>query len=143
MLPYPETPAPDFHHVIHLPIKGRVAAGLPIDAIEDSDAETLCVPVDFVRSHETFVLKVEGDSMIDEQIRDGDYIIVERRQTAMNGETVVALVDEETATVKKFYHQKGGMIRLQPANEHMAPMIYATNRIRVQGVVVGLMRRYE
>lgn len=143
MMPYPETRAPDFHNVIHLPIRGRVAAGSPIEAIEDAEAETLCVPVDFVRSHETFVLKVEGDSMIDEQIRDGDYIIVERRQTAMNGETVVALVDDESATVKKFYLQKGGMVRLQPANERMSPMLYQASRVKIQGVVVGLMRRYD
>jgi len=125
-----------------LKILGKVAAGIPIEAVEDADPETLSVPVEFVRTAETFVLRVQGDSMIEEQIRDGDYIIVERRQTAMNGETVVALVDQQHATVKKFYREKGGQIRLQPANETMVPMTYPAQRVMIQGVVVGLMRKY-
>jgi repressor LexA len=129
--------------MLELPIFGKVAAGLPIAAIDDPEPETLCVPQEFVKTAETFVLKVEGDSMIDEQIRDGDYIIVEPRQTALNGETVVALVDQSEATVKKYYREPGNMIRLQPANERLAPMYFPSARVLIRGVVVGLMRRYN
>jgi len=128
--------------MVELPVLGKVAAGRPIDAIEDATAETLCVPAEFIRTSETFVLRVEGDSMIDEQIRDGDYVIIEKRDSASNGETVVALVDEGEATVKRYYREAGNLIRLQPANERMSPMIYPSSRVRIQGAVVGLMRKY-
>lgn len=126
---------------VELPLMGAVAAGLPIEAIRDN--ETVSVPDDFLRrtgSH--YVLRVRGDSMIDEQIRDGDYIVVNARPTAENGEMVVALVDGDSATVKKLYREPNGHIRLQPANPGMKPMIYAANRVLVQGVVVGVLRRY-
>ncbi|MEJ2217219.1 MAG: transcriptional repressor LexA [Gemmatimonadota bacterium] len=126
---------------VELPLMGAVAAGLPIEAIRDN--ETVSVPDDFLRrtgSH--YVLRVRGDSMIDEQIRDGDYIVVNARPTAENGEMVVALVDGDSATVKKLYREPNGQIRLQPANPGMKPMIYAANRVLVQGVVVGVLRRY-
>ncbi|MEJ2678233.1 MAG: transcriptional repressor LexA [Gemmatimonadota bacterium] len=126
---------------VELPLMGAVAAGLPIEAIRDN--ETVSVPDDFLRrtgSH--YVLRVRGDSMIDEQIRDGDYIVVNARPTAENGEMVVALVDGDSATVKKLYREADGRIRLQPANPGMRPMIYAADRVMVQGVVVGVLRRY-
>jgi repressor LexA len=122
-----------------IPLLGQVAAGVPIEAVEGQDA--INVPEDFVRRDNTFCLRVRGESMIDEGIRDGDYIIVEGRDTATNGETVVALVNGE-ATVKKFYREQG-RIRLQPANATMQPIYAGEGDIRVRGVVVGLMRRYR
>jgi len=126
---------------LELPLLGQVAAGLPIEAVEDVN-ETVTVPHDMVRRGENYVLKVRGDSMIDEQIRDGDYIIVNSRQTADAGEMVVALVDGESATVKKFYKEPGGRVRLQPANPTMQPMYYPAERVQIQGIVVGVIRKY-
>lgn len=126
---------------IELPLLGEVAAGQPIEAIESR--ESILVPPDMLRKGgENFVLRVAGESMIDEQIRDGDYIIVNSRPTAENGEMVVALVDGEAATVKKFYREFGGQVRLQPANEALQPMYYPADRVRIQGVVIGVIRHY-
>ncbi|MEX1257068.1 MAG: transcriptional repressor LexA [Gemmatimonadota bacterium] len=126
---------------VELPLLGEVAAGQPIEAIEDR--ETILVPPDLLRKGgENFVLRVVGDSMIEEQIRDGDYIIVNSRPVAEDGEMVVALVDGEAATVKKLYREKGGQIRLQPANERLQPMFFPSERVKIQGVVVGVIRRY-
>lgn len=125
---------------LELPLLGTVAAGLPLEAVVDQ--ETIAVPHDMVRRGNNYVLRVKGESMIDEQIRDGDYIIVNSRQTAENGEMVVALVDGESATVKKFYREAGGRVRLQPANPTMSPMIYPAERVQVQGIVVGVIRKY-
>lgn len=125
---------------VELPLLGRVAAGVPIEAINDN--ETLTVPEDMLGRGENYVLRVAGDSMIDEQIRDGDYIIVNARQTANDGEMVVALVGGDSATVKRLYREPGGRIRLQPSNPNMAPMYYPAEEVRVQGVVVGVIRRY-
>lgn len=124
---------------VELPLLGRVAAGQPIEAVEAGD--TFTVPEEFIRRQNTFVLRVKGDSMINDGIWDGDYIIVEERQSAENGETVVALVNGE-ATVKKLYREKGGKIRLMPANESMAPIIAKDKDVTVRGVVVAVMRRY-
>lgn len=121
-----------------LPLLGLVAAGLPIEAIEHQDS--IEVPRDFIGKKESFVLRVQGESMIDEGIRDGDLIIVESRKSAQPGQTVVALIDGE-ATVKKFYPE-GETIRLQPANATMAPLRYPAEQVQLQGVVIGLMRRY-
>jgi repressor LexA len=126
---------------LELPLFGSVAAGLPIEAIQGT--ETLAVPADMVRrGRETFVLRVEGQSMIDEQIRDGDYIVVQSRATARDGEMVVALVDGEAATVKRLYREPGDQIRLQPANPTMSPMLLPASRVEVQGIVVGVIRKY-
>jgi repressor LexA len=122
-----------------LPLMGVVAAGLPIEAIEDNEA--IQVPPMLVGKKDSYVLRVRGQSMIDEGIREGDLIIVESAQTARTGQTVVALVDGSDATVKKFYPE-GETIRLQPANESMAPMRYPAERVQIQGVVIGLIRRY-
>jgi repressor LexA len=120
-----------------LPLVGRIAAGMPIEAIEDPERIDLEEIFGADRG-DRFVLRVQGDSMIDEQIRDGDYVVAERRKTARNGETVVALLEDGEATLKKFYKDKK-RVRLQPANEAFAP-IYV-DHIDIQGVVVGVIRR--
>ncbi|GMV07315.1 MAG: LexA repressor [Gemmatimonadota bacterium] len=126
---------------VELPLMGAVAAGLPIEAIPDT--ESVAVPPDMVRRQkENYVLRVEGNSMIEEQIRDGDYIVVQAQQTAEDGEMVVALVGGDSATVKKLYREPGGRIRLQPANPTMEPIIVDARDVRIQGVVVGVIRKY-
>lgn len=125
---------------IALPLLGRVAAGVPIEAIETKD--TLSVPVDFVRRpHQTFALQVKGRSMIDEGILDGDFIVVEQQSNAENGETVVAVVNGE-ATVKKLHRERGGRIRLQPANAEMKPLYVREKELEIRGVVVAVLRKY-
>ncbi len=124
-----------------LPLLGTVAAGMPIEAI--AVHETIAVPEDFCRrggSH--YVLRVRGNSMIDEQIRDGDFVVINERRSADNGEMVIALVDNTAATVKRFYRERDGRIRLQPANETMTPMYVHENDVTIQGVVVGVLRKY-
>ena len=122
-----------------VPLMGEVAAGFPIEAIENP--EPIEVPRQFVGAKETFVLKVRGDSMVDDGIRDGDLIIVESRRMAQPGQTVVALIDGLEATVKRFYPE-GETVLLQPANQTMAPLRYPAAQVTIQGVVIGLMRRY-
>ncbi|MGH7781455.1 MAG: transcriptional repressor LexA [Candidatus Binataceae bacterium] len=121
-------------------LAGQVAAGTPIEAIEGT--ETISVPEEFIRREDTFCLRVKGDSMIEDGIRDGDYIIVESRDSADNGETVVALVGNE-ATVKKLYRESDGRVRLQPANATMQPIMVDPAELAIRGVVVGLMRHYR
>ena len=126
---------------IELQVLGSVAAGMPIEAMEHG--ETMCVPDTLIgRGGDHYVLRVRGNSMIDEQIRDGDFVVVNERQAADNGEMVIALVNGTSATVKKFYRERDGRIRLQPANETMAPMYIHENDISIQGVVVGVLRRF-
>jgi repressor LexA len=120
-----------------LPLVGVIAAGEPIEAIEDR--ETLEISDLVGGRNDPFLLRVRGDSMIDEQIRDGDYVVCERRTAAHNGETVVAIIDEE-ATLKRFYRERGGRVRLQPANQRMKP-IYP-KRVEIRGVVIGILRKY-
>ncbi len=126
---------------VELPLQGAVAAGYPIEAIQDE--ECVCVPEDMIAGStaEHYVLRVRGDSMIDEQIRDGDYVIVQSRDTAYDGEMVIALVDGENATMKKLYRE-GAHVRLQPANPDLTPMYFESDRIAIQGVVIGVIRRY-
>lgn len=124
---------------VELPLLGFVAAGAPIEAI--ATAESISVPEDLVGKRDTYVLRVRGESMIDEQIRDGDFVIVEDRKTAENGEMVIALLGSSDVTLKKFYRENGH-VRLQPANPSMKPLIVPADEIQVQGVVVGVMRKY-
>ena len=124
---------------LELPLLGYVAAGAPIEAI--AGAETIAVPENFVGKRDTYVLRVKGDSMIDEQIRDGDYVIIEDRRTAENGEMVIAMLHGSDVTLKKLYREQG-QIRLQPANPAMQPIVASPDDVQVQGVVVGVMRRY-
>lgn len=124
-----------------LPLFGYVAAGQPIEAV--SSPETLQVPDALLpRRGSYYVLQVQGESMIDEHIQDGDYVIVESRETARPGEMVVALVDDDHVTLKKFYRE-GERIRLQPANEALDPIILDENRVKIQGVIVSVMRKYQ
>ena len=126
---------------VALPLLGAVAAGLPIEAIQDD--ETLAVPPDMVRrGRENYVLRVQGNSMIDEQIRDGDFIVVASQDTAEDGQMVVALVRGDSATVKKLYREPGNRIRLQPANPTMSAIVEDARDVQVQGVVVGVIRKY-
>jgi repressor LexA len=124
---------------VELPLLGYVAAGLPIEAIATS--ETIAVPEDLVGRRDTYVLRVKGNSMIDEQICDGDLVIVEDRKTAQNGEMVVALLSGSDVTLKKLYRENG-RVRLQPANPTMQPIYADADQVQVQGVVVGVMRKY-
>jgi len=122
-----------------LPLLGRVAAGRPVEAI--NSPEEIAVPDTFLTGKNNYVLRVSGDSMVDEHIQDGDYVILEHRQQANNGEIVIALIDGEKATLKKYFRE-GARIRLQPANSLLEPMVLEESRVQVQGVVVGLMRKY-
>lgn len=134
-------PSDVYARAVHLPLMGTVAAGMPIEAIQVP--ETFAVPDDLVRKGGNhFVLRVRGNSMVDEQIRDGDYVIVNEKPTADNGEMVIALIDDSSATFKKFYREKDGRIRLQPANETLQPIYVHENDVTIQGVVVGVIRRY-
>ena len=94
------------------------------------------------RSRKNYVLRVRGNSMIDEHIEDGDFVVVEKRETANNGEMVIALVDNVSATLKRFYRE-GSHIRLQPSNPEFKPLILSEGRVQVQGIVVGVMRKYR
>ncbi len=124
-----------------LPLLGQVAAGQPIEAV--ATPETLAVPNDLIpRGGSSYVLKVKGESMIEEHIEDGDYVVVNSRNTAENGQTVIALIDGTSATVKRYYREPDGWIRLQPANSAMAPIRTHENDVLIQGVVVGVIRKY-
>ncbi len=124
---------------LELPLLGYVAAGRPIEAIAGN--ETITVPEAFAGKRDTYVLRVKGDSMIDEQIRDGDFVIVEDRKLATNGEMVIALLGGADVTLKKFYREQD-QVRLQPANPAMVPIVVPADDVTVQGVVIGVMRRY-
>ncbi len=117
-----------------------VAAGKPIDAI--SNPEVIEVPASFLRRGKHYVLKVSGDSMIEEHIQDGDFVIVQEKIEAQNGQTIVALIDDQEATIKKLY-LRNDEIELRPANRTLDPVIYSVDRVRIQGVVVGVMRKYN
>jgi repressor LexA len=130
---------PQPHGAREIPLLGAVAAGQPIEAIATPD--TITVPLEIVGRRECFALRVRGESMIEDHILDGDVVVLESRTTPRDGETVVALIDREEATLKRFY-QDGGKTRLVPANSTLAPLIYPAERVDVQGVVVGLLRHF-
>lgn len=140
-----EARLPDEQRASRIPLVGKIAAGYPIEAIEDRqflDLEDLFGPDSrFTRSGDIFALEVTGESMRDAGILEGDYVVCERRQTARNGETVVALIDGDEATLKKLYKEPNGRIRLQPANPAFEP-IWPTS-LQIQGVVIGIVRRYD
>ena len=121
-----------------LPLVGRIAAGRPIEAVEHNETISLA---DFVRSKEVFVLEVRGESMQDEAILDGDYVLVEKTKTAHNGDIVVALIESTDATLKRFFRE-GENIRLQPSNAAMKPIIVPAASVEIQGRVIGVLRKY-
>ncbi len=139
------TKLPDEQRRTRLPFVGSIAAGRPIEAVEDRqylDLEELFTASRKAVGGERFVLKVRGDSMIEEHIREGDYVVVEKRNTARNGETVVALLDNGEATLKKYYREKD-RIRLQPANDKYDPIYAPLDGVQIQGIVVGVLRKYQ
>ncbi|HUL70695.1 MAG TPA: transcriptional repressor LexA [Gemmatimonadales bacterium] len=124
-----------------IPLLGKVAAGTPIEALMQQ--ETLAVPDNLLpRRGPNYALQVQGSSMIDEHIVDGDFVVVHSQQNADNGELVIALINGSEATVKRFYREPGGWIRLQPANSAMQPMRFQERDILIQGIVVGVIRKY-
>jgi repressor LexA len=124
-----------------IPLLGVVAAGAPIEAV--LNYETVCIPRDMLRQERMFALRVRGDSMIDEQIRDDDFIILQSQQTAENGQTVVALIDGSDATVKRFFGSRN-QVRLEAANPRYKPIVIRPpERVQIQGVVVGVIRKYK
>ncbi|MFA7602738.1 MAG: transcriptional repressor LexA [Novosphingobium sp.] len=126
--------------VIELPLHGRIAAGVPIEALEGQS--TLPVPAALLGPGEHYALEVSGDSMVEAGILDGDFALIRRTSTARDGEIVVALVRGEEATLKYLHHDKG-MIRLDPANAAYEPQIYRDGEVEVQGKLAGLLRRYH
>ena len=134
-------PEPGQAGATELPLLGEVAAGAPIEAV--TTPETIAVPNDLIPNRgSNYVLRVRGQSMIDEHIDDGDLVVVNNRETANNGETVIALIEGTSATVKRYYREADGWIRLQPANESMSPIRARESDVLIQGVVVGVIRKY-
>ena len=124
---------------VAVPLLGSVAAGVPIEAVATPDS--IEVPAEMVGSRECYALRVRGDSMIEDHICDGDVVVLERREVPRDGETVVALIDREECTLKKIYRD-GGKVRLVPANKALRPLEVPAESVSVQGVVIGLLRRY-
>ena len=134
-------PAPEpANDVIEIPLHGRIAAGVPIEAFEGS--AMLAVPAALLGTGEHYALEVSGDSMVEAGILDGDYALIRRTETARDGEIVVALIDDSEATLK-YFRREGAMVRLDPANRAYDPQRYAPAQIRVQGKLSGLLRRYD
>jgi repressor LexA len=125
---------------VGIPFLGTIAAGRPLEALPQP--EYMQVPGQLLGSVPSYVLRVRGDSMIEEGILDGDYVVIEERSHARNGEIVVALIDNEEATLKRI-EQKPGQVILHPANAAMSPMVYAPEQVRIQGVLAGLLRSYR
>lgn len=126
--------------VIEIPLHGRIAAGVPIEAFEG--ASTLAVPAALLGNGEHYALEVAGDSMVEAGILDGDYALIKRQEVARDGEIVVALIEDSEATLK-FFRREGAMIRLDPANRAYDPQRYAPAQVRVQGKLAGILRRYD
>lgn len=126
--------------VVEIPLHGRIAAGVPIEAMEG--ASMLSVPAALLGSGEHYALEVSGDSMIDAGILDGDYALIQRAETAREGDIVVALVEDQDATLK-YFRREGAMVRLDPANAAYEPQRYPADHVRIQGRLAGLLRRYH
>ncbi len=135
----PKVPVAANDGVIDLPLHGRIAAGAPIEALEGQSS--LAVPAALLGPGEHYALEVSGDSMIEAGILDGDYALIRRAETARDGEIVVALIDDNEATLK-YFRREGQMVRLDPANHAYSPQRYAAGQVRVQGRLAGLLRRY-
>ena len=135
----PTTPPAPANDVIEIPLHGRIAAGVPIEAMEGQ--QMISVPAALLGSGEHYALEVSGDSMVEAGILDGDYALVRRTDAARDGEIVVALIEENEATLK-YFRREGAMIRLDPANRSYDPQRYHPDQVRVQGKLAGLLRRY-
>ena len=131
---------PDENRSTKLPLLGNIAAGSPLEAVENR--EELDLEDLFCSKQGVYALRVRGESMIDDHLCDGDIVVIERRDSAKNGEQVVALLDSGEATLKRYYKEGGNKVRLQPANSTMAPRILDADKCRVQGVVIGVLRTY-
>lgn len=125
---------------IEVPLLGRVTAGQPIEMNEIP--ETIALPESMLARGETFVLEVKGESMIDEAIKDGDYVIVEKRDSAHNGDMVIACIDNTDVTLKRIYRE-GNHVRLQPSNASMKPIIVENRDVTIKGIVIGILRKYR
>ncbi len=126
--------------VLEIPLHGRIAAGVPIEALEGQT--TLSVPAALLGSGDHYALEVSGDSMVDAGILDGDYALIQRTDVAREGQIVVALIDEEEATLK-YFRRDGSRVRLDPANPAYEPQLYDPRQVRIQGKLAGLLRRYN
>jgi repressor LexA len=135
----PVAPPQPANDIVELPLHGRIAAGTPIEALQGT--ETLPVPAALLGPGEHYALEVAGDSMVEEGILDGDYALIRRTDVARDGEIVVALVNNEEATLKTF-RREGSMIRLDPANRNYDPQRYRPEQVAIQGRLAGLLRRY-
>lgn len=134
-------PSDVMSRAVAVPLLGAVAAGAPIE-VATAD-ESVAVPEDFVRrAGNHYALRVRGNSMIDDQIRDGDYVVVHDRNAADNGDMVIAMLEGSSATVKRYFREKDGRIRLQPANDQVAPIYVREDQMQVRGIVVGVLRKY-
>ena len=127
------------HQAMTLPLLGRIAAGHPIEAIPDQDNLNIA---EFLLGPGRFALLVQGDSMIDAGILDGDTVIIRRQDTADDGDIVVALIDGEDATLKRLHHRVGNKLELAPENRNLRPLVFEAHRVRIQGVLVGQLRTY-
>jgi repressor LexA len=136
-LPPLRQPAND---VVEIPLHGRIAAGVPIEAFEGSSM--LAVPAALLGAGEHYALEVAGDSMVEAGILDGDYALVRRTETARDGEIVVALIEDAEATLK-YFRREGAMVRLDPANRAYDPQRYSPQQVRIQGKLSGILRRYD
>ena len=123
--------------MVQIPLLGWVAAGQPVDLSQEN--ERVAVPANMVRKN-SYALRVRGHSMIDDNIQDGDIIVIEKRETAANGQSVIAMINGETVTLKKFYVERNG-IRLQPANPDMAPIYLHNEEVQILGIVTGVIRQ--
>jgi len=133
----------DLAAVIDVPVLGPIAAGKPMPAIETrNESDVVPIPENFLGRGEYFALRVEGDSMVDQGIQEGDVLIVRSQEDAENGQVIVALIDGSEATVKKL-HKKGSEITLFPANSAYRPIVLPASRVKIQGVVISLMRKYK
>ncbi|HEX7821506.1 MAG TPA: transcriptional repressor LexA [Sphingobium sp.] len=136
----PVRPPVAANDVIEVPLHGRIAAGVPIEAMESSSS--LSVPAALLGAGEHYALEVAGDSMVEAGILDGDFALIQRAETARDGQIVVALVDESDATLK-YFRREGSQVRLDPANSAYEPQVYDARRVRIQGKLAGLLRRYN
>jgi repressor LexA len=134
-------PSDVISRAVEIPLMGAVAAGVPIEVATDN--ETVSVPEDFVRrAGNHYALRVRGQSMIEDQIRDGDFVVVHDRNSADNGDMVIAMLEGSSATVKRYYRERDGRIRLQPSNDQMQPIYVREDQMQVRGIVVGVLRKY-